>query len=82
MVQHTVNVSKLFKPLIIEFDCAPPYNLDQIMDIVRTEGYVTFVHNGTEYKGYILNIGCYPATKDKFTFRLQCHTDTDLSKIF
>lgn len=70
----------IFKPLVIEFDAPAPYNLSEVLD-TNQAGYISFAYNDTVFKGFILDVGCKPATRDKYTFRLLSHPDNDLSKL-
>lgn len=74
------SVLPLFQPIVIEFDCAPPYNLAEILGL-QTKGCISFDHMGTTFKGFILDVGCTPATNDKYNFKLLSHPGNDLSKL-
>jgi len=80
------DVSALFKPLVFTFDCVPPYNLSEILSL-QTKGYISFTWTNPRtgedvlLKGFILDVGCTPAIRDKYTFKLLSHPDNDLSKL-
>jgi len=70
----------LFQWVVLEVEAAPPYNLIEILE-GNLNGYISFTYNDTVFKGFILDVGCKPATRDKYTFRLLSHPDNDLSKL-
>lgn len=72
------DMSIMFKPFVIEFECAPPYNLSEMLSL-GSNGYVSFKYKGNWFKGFILDVGCTPATRDKYQFRLLCHKENNLS---
>lgn len=77
---------RIFQPTVFQFDCTPPYNLAEILAL-KTKGYISFywvnprTGENVHFKGFILDIGCTPATRDKYTFKLLSHPDNDLSKL-
>lgn len=72
------DVRALFTPDVIEFECAPPQTLSEIMAL-HPKGCITFESNGHIFKGFILDVGCTPATNATYTFTLLSHPDNDLS---
>lgn len=73
-------VLPLFTNYEVSFDCAPPYNLSEILQL-QTGGNITFSFNGAIFKGIILDVGCRPGVNDKYNFRLLLAADNDLSKL-
>lgn len=74
------NPSKLFIPVIFEFEAQPPYNLLKLIE-QNPYGEIAFIDKGITYYGFILDAGITPATKDVYTFRLLCSPSTDTNNL-
>ena len=70
----------IFKPIVLDFECEPPYDLAEILNN-STKGYVRFKYGDNYYKGFIIDVGCTPATRDVYNFKLLSHASNDLSTI-
>lgn len=75
---YGVNKPQLFKPYVFEFDCSSDYNLIELTSN-NLNGLVQFEYNGVVLKGWILNIGCKPSTRDSYRFRLLSHPSNNLT---
>lgn len=75
-----IKIKPLFTHYIIEFDAAPDYNLSEIIER-KNDGYLSFEYKGQRYKGFILEVGVIPATRDIFRFKLISHIDNDIKKL-
>lgn len=74
------NVSPLFKPLVFEFQCSAPKGFMLSMN-TNPYGYVEFYVRGTLIKGFILDAGVIPSSREVYNFRILSTTDTDYSKL-
>lgn len=59
----------LFKPKYLEFDCIPPKNLLTLIT-ANPYGVIEVEHNGKTYKGFIVEIGMKPETRDVYKWKL------------
>jgi hypothetical protein len=75
------NTDVLFQPVIFEFDCSAAINMPQIVTF-SSRGCMTFPYRGHIWKGFIMEVGMFPATRDKYRFKLLSHPDNDLSKLY
>lgn len=75
-----VPINPLFLPVVFEFTTVPPYDLVALLD-ADPNRYITFVYKGVELKGYILDVGVIPATRDKRTYRVLSHPDNNLENL-
>lgn len=72
--------NRIFQPVVFEFECPSDYNLVEQLS-GNLNGYFDFEHNGVVYKGFVLDVGVIPATRDKYTFSLLCHPINDLTTL-
>lgn len=79
-VFYNVDKNRIFTPFIIEFNCSSDYNLVELTNH-NMNGLVAFKHNDAWYKGWILDVGCKPSTRDSYTFRLISHKDNNLIEL-
>lgn len=77
---YNVSKPRIFTPFIIEFSCSSDYNLIELTNN-NMNGLVAFRYNNEWYKGWILDVGCKPATRDSYTFRLISHRDNNLTEL-
>lgn len=77
---ESTSAQPLFQWVVFEIEAAPPYNLIEILE-GNLNGYISFTYNDTVFKGFILDVGCKPAVRDKYTFKLLSHPDNDLTKL-
>lgn len=75
-----VPVNPLFLPVIFEFTTVPPYDLVSLLD-ADPNRYITFPYKGEELRGFILDVGIIPATRDKRTYRVLSHPDNNLENL-
>ena len=77
---YNVSKPRIFTPFIIEFSCSSDYNLIELTNN-NMNGLVAFRYNNEWYKGWILDVGCKPSTRDSYTFRLISHRDNNLTEL-
>lgn len=75
------NFNHVFAPYEIAFDCEPPYNLIEVLNANTSKGYVLFNYKGNYFKGYILDIGIKPATRDVYRVRVLSLKENNISNI-
>lgn len=72
------NVDPIFLPIQAEFETTSDYNLVELTQN-NLNGLIEFLHNGNRFYGWILEVGVYPGTRDKYNFRILLHKNTNLS---
>lgn len=69
-----------FKPIIFKFETVVDNEFKDLV-LANPYGYITFVHNGNSFKGYILKVEYGISRPTKKTFELLCTSDTDTSNL-
>lgn len=79
-IYYGVSKERIFIPFVIEFQCSSDYNLVELTNH-NMNGLIRFQYNSNWYKGWILDVGCKPSTRDSYTFRLISHKDNNLIEL-
>lgn len=69
-----------FKPIIFKFETVVDNEFKDLV-LVNPYGYITFVHNGNSFKGYILKVEYGISRPTQKTFELLCTADTDTDNL-
>lgn len=69
-----------FKPIIFKFETVVDNEFKDLV-LANPYGYITFVHNGNSFKGYILKVEYGISRPTQKTFELLCTADTDTDNL-
>lgn len=69
-----------FKPIIFKFETVVDNEFKDLV-LAYPYGYITFVHNGNSFKGYILKVEYGISRPTQKTFELLCTADTDTDNL-
>lgn len=77
-------IQPYFQPFEFEFDAPAPTALLQLTSAL-IKGYVSFTvltrQGAQQLKGFVIDVGIQPATKDTYRFRLLSHPDNNLENL-
>lgn len=76
-----INIPKLFLPFVVSFDTITPYGLTELFSTINGLGYVTFSKGGKTFKGYVIEIGSNPATRESYRVSVLPHIDTNMADL-